>query len=108
VRPFSASSSGAPLGGKRLVSRGGGTNPRWRSDGRELTYATGTKIYAVDVSASAAFQAGTPKPFAELPVGTVAYDIAADGSRSLIVAPEKQNASVPFIVVLNWQAGLKK
>jgi hypothetical protein len=73
-----------------------------------LTYVAGTKIYAVDVSASVAFQAGAPKLLAELPEGTVHDDITADGSRILIVAAEKQNASAPFAVVLNWQAGLKK
>ena len=43
VRPFPASS-----GGKWLVSNGGGNQPRWRPDGKELFYITpGSELMAV-------------------------------------------------------------
>jgi eukaryotic-like serine/threonine-protein kinase len=109
VRPFSPGSSGAPAaGGKWLVSRGGGIHPRWRSDGRELTYLGAGKIYTVEISPSRRFEAGAPKPLADLPAGAAVGDISADGSRILVAVPEKQNAAPPFNVVMNWQAGLKK
>ncbi|MEP6707319.1 MAG: protein kinase, partial [Pyrinomonadaceae bacterium] len=39
-------------GGKRQVSRGGGTEPRWRGDGKELFFlASDAKLMAVEVSA---------------------------------------------------------
>jgi eukaryotic-like serine/threonine-protein kinase len=109
VRPFSPGSNGAPAAsGKWLVSRGGGIHPRWRSDGHELTYLGAGKIYTVEISPSRRFEAGAPKPLADLPAGAAFGDISADGSRILVAVPEKQNTAPPFNVVLNWQAGLKK
>jgi WD40 repeat protein len=106
VRAFTPGSPAT--GSKWLVSRGGGNKPRWRSDGRELTYQAGGKIYSVDVSTSPVFQAGSPKPLPDLPAGRAAAEITADGSRVLVAARAKQNGPTPFIVLLNWQAGLKK
>ena len=54
VRGFATdfSSGSASSGGSVLVSRGGGTAPRWRGDGRELFYlAPDGKMMAVDVMA---------------------------------------------------------
>jgi Tol biopolymer transport system component len=111
VRRFAAdfSSGSASAGGSVLVSAGGGTAPRWRGDGRELFYlAPDGKMMAVDVSASEDFNVGTPTSLFQTPSGAVVGDVAADGKRFLIVAPVGASASVPFTVVLNWTAGLKK
>ena len=51
VRAFATdfSSGSASTGGSVLVSRGGGTAPRWRGDGRELFYlAPNGKMMAVE------------------------------------------------------------
>ena len=49
-------------GGRWRVSTGGGTQPRWRRDGRELFYiAAGRKLMAADVKPGATFEAGVPK-----------------------------------------------
>ena len=105
VREFSANVAG----GKWLVSKAGGSNPRWRGDAKELFYSSpdGT-IMAVDVTADAVFQAGTPKPSFKLPPGVTTWDATADGTRFLVAVPLEQSAQTPFTVVLNWQAGLKK
>jgi hypothetical protein len=104
---FSRGSAGT--GGSVLISRGGGTSPRWRGDGRELFYlATNGKMMAVDVMAGQEFQAGTPAPLFQTPPGTIVGDSAADGKRFLLVTPVGPSASVPFTVVLNWMAGLKR
>ncbi len=61
VRAFTTDFSGgsASTGGSVLVSRGGGTAPRWRGDGRELFYvAPDGKMMAVEVSAGPEFRAG--------------------------------------------------
>ena len=58
VREFATdfSSGSASTGGSVLVSRGGGTAPRWRGDGRELFYlAPNGKMMAVDVKAGQEF-----------------------------------------------------
>jgi eukaryotic-like serine/threonine-protein kinase len=115
VRPFPAAS-----GGKWIVSKGGGTQPRWRRDGKELFYISpDSKLMSVEVAAaSGAFQAGSPKALfavpilggGAVPIGTH-YDVSADGKKFLINSVPADTASAPpspITVVLNWQAGLKK
>ena len=95
--------------GKWLISKGGGTDPRWRGDGRELFYvASDGKLMSVDISAKPVFAAGAPRPLFQLPPGVSGVDVTADGRRFLIGVPVAQSASVPFTVVLNWQTTLKK
>jgi Tol biopolymer transport system component len=111
VRGFTADFSGgsAATGGSVLVSRGGGSTPRWRGDGREIFYlAPDGKMMAVDVITAPEFQAGTPKPLFQTPAGAIVGDVSADGKRFLLVAPAGPGASAPFTVVLNWTSGLKK
>jgi hypothetical protein len=111
VRPFTSDFSGgsAATGGSVLVSRGGGSAPRWRGDGREIFYlAPDGKMMAVDVITAPEFQAGTPKPLFQTPAGAIVGDVSADGKRFLLVAPAGPSASAPFTVVLNWTSGLKK
>jgi dipeptidyl aminopeptidase/acylaminoacyl peptidase len=105
-----ASTSGTvQVGPSVLVSRGGGTAPRWRGDGRELFFvATNGTMMAVDVTAGAVFKAGTPTPLFQTPPGSVVGDVAADGKRLLLVAPVGPTASVPFTVVLHWTTGLRR
>jgi Tol biopolymer transport system component len=111
VREFSSGSAQGSwdAAGKWLISKGGGTNPRWRGDGRELFYvASDGKLMSVDISAKPVFQAAAPKPLFQLPLGSIGGDVTADGRRFLIGVPVAQSASVPFTVVLNWQTTLKK
>ena len=111
VREFATDfrSGSASTGESVLVSRGGGSAPRWRGDGRELFYlAPGGKVMAVDVVTSPRFQSGTPSPLFQTPPGTLAIDVAADGKRFLLVTPAGPSASVPFTVVLNWTSSLKE
>ncbi len=51
--------------GKWQVSKGGGTEPRWRRDGKELFYISGNRVMAVDISDSPAFHSGPPKALFE-------------------------------------------
>ena len=111
VREFAAdfNSGSASTGGSVLVSVGGGTAPRWRGDGRELFYlAPDGKMMAVDVIAGNDFKARTPTALFQTPSGAIVGDVAEDGKRFLVVAPVGPSASVPFTVVLNWTADLKK
>jgi hypothetical protein len=101
--------------GKWQVSKGGGVDPRWRRDGKEITYINGTRVMSVEVSTSPAFQPGTPKLLFEAPFALAgahnrnnAYDISPDGKKFLATMPVGQSLSAPITVVLNWQAGLKK
>jgi hypothetical protein len=65
-------------------------------------------MMAVQVKPARDFQNETPMPlFRPRPVRIVG-DVTADGKRFLLVTPVGPSASVPFTVVLNWTAGLKK
>jgi len=111
VREFSSGSAQGvgEAAGKWLISKGGGTDPRWRGDGRELFYvASDGKLMSVDISAKPVFAAGASRPLFQLPPGVSGVDVTGDGSRFLIGVPVGQSASVPFTVVLNWQTALKK
>ena len=44
----------------RLVSTGGGNEPRWSHSGKELFFKGGGRMMAVDVVPGAAFTFGTP------------------------------------------------
>jgi YD repeat-containing protein len=111
VRPFPPSA-----GGKWMVSSGGGSQPRWRRDGKELLYfSPGNRLMSVEVSiAGLSFKAGTPITLFTIPAPMVLgfifednWDLTADGQRFLINTIEDSNVQ-PITVVLNWLAGLKK
>lgn len=111
VRAFQSDVGNGPdnTGGNVLVSRGGGSAPRWRGDGRELFYlAPNGKMMSVDVNAGQQFDVGAPTPLFQTPPGAIVGDVSADGKRFLLVTPVGPSASAPFTVVLNWSAGLKK
>jgi eukaryotic-like serine/threonine-protein kinase len=101
-------------GGKWQVSTGGGFEPAWRADGKELYYgAPDQKIMAVEVHAGETFEAGVPQAlFAARvqPIGNVRshYVPSADGQRFLLLAPLGREAMVPTTVVVNWNAGLSR
>jgi eukaryotic-like serine/threonine-protein kinase len=95
--------------GKWLISKEGGTDPKWRGDGKELFYlASDGELMSVDISAKSLFKAGAPRPLFQIRPGFFGGDVTADGKRFLIGMPLAQSAAVPLTVVLNWQASLKK
>jgi Tol biopolymer transport system component len=108
VQPFPAS------GGKWLISSGGGVQPRWRSDGRELYYiAPDRSLMAVDIKTTAGFEAGVPKalfasrvlPIQTSATGSYRYAPTANGQRFVLAALEESPSDTPFTVVLNWRPG---
>jgi hypothetical protein len=107
---------GKPASGARWqVSTAGGTEPRWRGDGRELFYLSpDRKMMAVPVkTGGVAFEAGTPVALFETvaapytPIGWC-YDVTRDGQRFLMMEPAAESSAQPITVITNWQAGLKK
>ena len=101
--------------GKWQVSTGGGEQPRWRGDGKELFYLSSDyKMMAVPVKTGANLDAGPPVALFQStprqPVATndqFAYDVTRDGQRFLILTQAKQ-AETPVSVILNWPAKLSK
>jgi eukaryotic-like serine/threonine-protein kinase len=113
VQPFPS-----PAGGKWAVSSGGGSQPRWRSDGKELFYFTpGETLMSVAVTvAGGMFQPGVPKALfhASLLGGTGGgpdaawrYDVSPDGQRFLMNTTLDEEAGAPINAILNWQSLLK-
>jgi serine/threonine protein kinase len=103
-------------GGNWRVSPGGGVEPRWRRDGKELFYiASDGKLMAVTVNAGATFEAGEARPLFQLrrrePISSTdlfSYDVSADGQRILVNTDVGETTVPPLTVVLDWTAGLKK
>ncbi len=110
VRPFTPEVP-AGSGAKWLVSKGGGIRALWRPDGKALYYITQTaQVMAVDIDSSKGFQAGTPRRMFTAPTASLnaSWDLSPDGKRFLFAAPPSAGHTIPFTVVLNWAAGLKK
>lgn len=102
--------------GKWQVSAGGGEQPRWRGDGKELFYVSSdSKMMAVPVTTGVNFDAGLPVVLFQAtprqPVSTndqLAYDVSRDGQRFLILTQLRQAESEPMSIILNWPAKLKE
>jgi Tol biopolymer transport system component len=89
VQAFSPSASGAASGAKWQVSNGGGTQPRWRRDGKETYYYNqgSSKMMAVPIRPGGSFSPGAPAPLFDIDLlasGGFSYDVTADGSRFLV------------------------
>jgi hypothetical protein len=106
---------GSPASGARTqISTNGGTEPRWRRDGKELYYLSfDGKMIAVPVKPDGTrFEAGTPvslfattaRPFAP---GGWSYDVSRDGQRFLLLEPGSSQSD-PITVIVNWEAALKQ
>jgi dipeptidyl aminopeptidase/acylaminoacyl peptidase len=99
--------------GKRQVSTGSGTMPRWRGDGSEIFYlAPDNKLMTAAVNGRGeSFEVGAVKPLFEtsaMLAARYAYDVSPDGQRFLINSLPEQAASAPITVVVNWLAGVRK
>jgi eukaryotic-like serine/threonine-protein kinase len=114
VRPFPKVNSG-----KWQVSFGGGQEPRWSPDGRELFYRNGDAMMAVAVETAPTFKAGLPK---ELFRGNYSsyyghsWDIRPDGKKFLMIQPPASTQAAPTAaaprpkinIVVNWFEELKQ
>jgi len=99
------------LSATRLVSRDGGTEPRWSRDGSELFYKSRGQLMAVDVPAGSGLTFGTPRPLFPVAPYRAArnrqeYDVAPDGRFLMIRGLANDNVSV--ISVENWLEELQE
>jgi len=99
---------------KYQVSTGGGGNPHWRSDGKELFFVAtkDSDLVAVNIEKVApGLRLGTPHVlFQTLGTGyrLGLYDVTPDGQRFLINRDLRTVSNVPLTLVLNWNAELNK
>ena len=113
VRPFPDANAG-----KWMVSTGGGKQPQWRADGKDLFYISAdSKMMAVDVSLNPSFRSGTPATLFRTSImqggtatNTTRYGVSADGKRFVIncIVGDAPGASAPITVVMNWWTRLKR
>jgi eukaryotic-like serine/threonine-protein kinase len=102
--------------GKWQVSRGGGTEPRWRADGKEIFYlGPKSTLTAVPSTSEGTFTSGNPTPLfrtqVRAPVSSTdlfSYDVAKDGQRFLVNRYAKPQQVIPLHIVLSATAGLAK
>jgi Tol biopolymer transport system component len=99
--------------GEWQVSRGGGTEPRWRGDGKEIFYiGPGGMLMAVPVNGESTFATGTPAPLFQIrgraPISSTdifTYDVAKDGKRFLVNRYVKPEHVAPLTILLHVQSG---
>jgi Tol biopolymer transport system component len=115
VKPFGggqAASSDLP---KTIqITNGGGTQPRWRKDGRELFYIDQKeRILALPIKLEPKIETGKPQPLFQVRGGRpfhdilYQYDVAPDGQHFVFnVSPD--GTVSPITVVLNWDSALSR
>jgi len=102
--------------GKWQVSTGGGEQPRWRGDGREIFYlSSDSKMMAAPVTTGGNFDSGRPVSLFQAtprqPISSrdqFVYDVSKDGQHFLILTQRKQADAQPMTIILNWTAKLNK
>ena len=105
-----------PVSGRKWqISVGGGAQPRWRRDGKELFYISPErKLIAVEVkSDTPTLEVGSPKMLFQTrlpgyPGPRNNYDASADGQRFLMNNLLGDISSNPITVVINWTADLQR
>ncbi len=116
-------SSDPGVEGQWQVSSGGGGQPRWSNDGRELYYRTdtGVSMVAIDADASS-FRPGEPTSLFEgnfaggptgIHIGTVAmddWDAAPDGQHFFMIRWAYPVPPGPQLMtlMLNWSSALRR
>lgn len=91
-------------GSRSQLSAGGGAQPRWRRDGRELFYrAPDNRLMAVSiVSRGAVLEASPPRSLFTLPGAPLdGYEPSPDGQRFLVGIVTSEAA--PISIILNWK-----
>src|SRR6201981_22901 len=102
--------------GKWQVSRGGGSEPRWRGDTRGIFYIGPTgMLMAVPVDSAGTFSTGVPatlfQVYGRAPISSTdlfAYDVTKDGRRFLVNRYVKPDHVMPLTIVLRATANPPK
>jgi Tol biopolymer transport system component len=106
VKPFPSGAS------KSRISERGGTEPRWRGDGRELFFLQpdGTMM-AARIDSAKGFDAAVPQPLFQTGITSTQnnhpYLVTKDGQRFLVPVIDP-SVSSQMTVVLNWRAGVQR
>jgi dipeptidyl aminopeptidase/acylaminoacyl peptidase len=109
LRPFPAGTSST------VVSNGGGSEPTWRRDGRELFYeAPNGAVMSVPITLGVRVNVGKPSELfrARVPGNRsrhhTSYAATADGRRFLIPTPVGDPPQPAITVMLNWVKAVQR
>jgi serine/threonine-protein kinase len=92
---------------KRLVSQGGGTEPRWSGNGRELFFKSRGSLMVVAIPAGPALVPGVPRPLFSVAGYRAAqnrqqYDVSPDGQRFLMIRQLGGSVRRQLVYAENW------
>jgi eukaryotic-like serine/threonine-protein kinase len=94
---------------QRQITAGGGEEPRWSRDGRELFFRSANRVMVVPIANG---RAAVPRPLfdgvynAGIESGR-SYDVDRSAERLLLVTPVRDRVPAGTVrVILNWDAGL--
>ena len=109
VRPFPNT-----LGGRWQISNGGGGEPRWSADGREIYYLdTDARLMVASVSARPVFSVTKIQPLFTLPPGVIVdqfhqtYDVSPDGKTFYVVSGRALHQETRIVWVEHWLSDVR-
>jgi Tol biopolymer transport system component len=112
--PEEAGGSPDGKGARFQISTEGGSQPHWRSDGKEIFYLKeDMRMISVPVeSGERLFRPGIPKVLFETRLSSSGawrqYDVTPDGQRFLIPQPVEGNGDKLITAIVNWPKLLQK
>jgi len=99
-------------GGPWQVSTRGGTQPRWRRDGKEIYFVEGDTLVAATVETAPRFAVARPEPLFQcqgcLEGRSHQYDVSADGRRFVVTESVGETRKPAIRVVQNWFAEFRQ
>lgn len=87
-------------GEKWQISMGGGWNPVWNENGRELFYQTGDSLISVDLMPMSSI-AGKPRVLFKTKYFQ-SFDVTPDGQHFLMIESKEESEPIRLNIVLNW------
>jgi hypothetical protein len=101
-------------GRKWQVSTGGGSDPKWRADGKEMFYIDNDgRMMSVSLRDLSAFDPDVPRPLfplrdhAVVAPYTSAYDVQTGGERFLVRVLTEEPQTHPLNVLVHWSVPMR-
>jgi hypothetical protein len=102
-------------GAKATISNGGGGQPQWRADGKELFFLTANgTLMAVEVGDGTPLRIGAARPLFRAPLTAALIDFrniyvpTSDGQRFLISLPDMGADRERITLLANWTTAVRR